>query len=124
MRILFVDDETRVLNGLKRSLRPMSGEWEMEFSDDPGSALKQMESREFDIIISDMNMPGIGGRKLMAAVKERYPRMVRIIMSGLADGKEGDEAHLYLDKPCDRDTLIDAVRTLEKQYLNTGQDKK
>src|ERR1019366_5826779 len=60
-RILFVDDEPMVLTGLKRSLRPMPAEWEMVFAAGGDEALAAMDRQTFDIIVTDMRMPGMDG---------------------------------------------------------------
>ena len=53
-RILFVDDETKILEGLQRMLRPQRKEWEMAFAPGGQAALMMMEAPPFDVIVSDM----------------------------------------------------------------------
>jgi YesN/AraC family two-component response regulator len=60
-RVLFVDDEPMVLTGLKRSLHPMRAEWEMVFATGGVEALAAMDRQTFDIIVTDMRMPGMDG---------------------------------------------------------------
>ncbi len=60
-RVLFVDDEPRILEGLRRMLRPQRHEWEMAFAPGGEAALAMMEASPFDVIVSDMRMPGIDG---------------------------------------------------------------
>ena len=52
MRVLFVDDEPKVLDGLKRSLRPMREEWNMTFVSSAAEALKALEKAPIDVIVS------------------------------------------------------------------------
>jgi HD-like signal output (HDOD) protein len=108
-RILFVDDETSVLQGLKRMLRPMRHEWDMEFVDSGAKALERMAQAPFDVVVSDMMMPGMNGAELLAEVMKRHPQTVRLILSGHADKnlilKCVGSTHQYLAKPCDPDTL-------------------
>ena len=61
--ILFVDDEVNVLNGLRRMLRNRKTEWNMEFVDSGAKALVLLEEKPFDVIVSDMRMPGMSGAR-------------------------------------------------------------
>ena len=106
-RILFVDDEPLVLQGLQRMLRSMRDEWEMEFAEGGAKALERLAQAAFDVVVSDMLMPGMNGAALLAEVMQRHPHTVRIILSGHADKdlilKCVGSTHQYLSKPCDPD---------------------
>jgi HD-like signal output (HDOD) protein/CheY-like chemotaxis protein len=108
-RILFVDDEAMILKGLQLMLRSMRGEWEMEFVDSAEAALRVLAQRPFDVIVSDMRMPGMNGAELLTEVMKRYPATVRLILSGYADKqlilKCVGSTHQYLAKPCDAEAL-------------------
>lgn len=108
-RILFVDDEPNILLGLERMLRGMRSEWEMHYSESGADALEVMEKRAFDVIISDMRMPGMDGAQLLTEVMNRHPQVVRIILSGQSERemifKSVGPTHQYLTKPCDAQTL-------------------
>src|SRR5271168_4540910 len=108
-RILFVDDDKFALNGMDRSLRSMRDEWEMEFVGGGNQALLRMDEAAFDVIVSDMRMPGMNGAELLNEVMKRHPKTVRLILSGYADHdlimKCVGSTHQYLAKPCDAKTL-------------------
>jgi DNA-binding NtrC family response regulator len=108
-RILFVDDDAMVLAALQRMLRPMRSEWDMGFLDSGAKALQRMREQPFDVILSDMRMPGMNGVELLQQVMASHPRTVRLILSGQAEPdlilKCVGVAHQYLSKPCDADTL-------------------
>lgn len=110
-RILFVDDEPNILNGLRRMLRAKRREWDMAFVDSGPEALQILETAEtpFNVILSDMRMPGMDGAKLLREVMQRHPHMIRIVLSGQADRDDILQAvgpiHQYLSKPCEADTL-------------------
>ncbi|MGC9943798.1 MAG: response regulator [Verrucomicrobiota bacterium] len=108
-RILFVDDDEFALKGLDRSLRSMRDEWEMEFVGSGNQALNRMAEAHFDVIISDMRMPGMNGAELLNEVMKRHPKTVRLILSGYADHdlilRCIGSTHQYLAKPCDAKTL-------------------
>jgi HD-like signal output (HDOD) protein len=108
-RILFVDDEPMVLQGIQRSLRTMRAEWEIEIANSGPEALETMAQTPFDVVITDMRMPGMDGAQLLDLVKARFPRTVRIILSGQSDHetilRSVGPSHQYLSKPCDLDEL-------------------
>jgi putative nucleotidyltransferase with HDIG domain len=108
-RILFVDDEIGILDGLKRSLRPMRKEWEMAFAPGADAALSLLSTASFDVIVSDMRMPGMDGAALLEVVREKYPSMLRIILSGYTELQASlravPVAHQFLLKPCDPEML-------------------
>jgi HD-like signal output (HDOD) protein len=113
-KILFVDDEPLVLQGLQRMLRPLRQDWEMEFVDSGAKALERMAQAPFDVVVSDMKMPGMNGAELLAEVMKRHPKTVRLILSGHADKelilKCVGSTHQYLAKPCDPEALKATVQ--------------
>ncbi len=114
--ILFVDDERRVLDGLRRKLRPMRKEWRMSFVESGGAALELLESHPFDVIVSDMRMPGMDGEQLLGEVRRRFPQVLRIAQSGYSSSEIRLESaratHQFLSKPCNADTLKGTVDRL------------
>ncbi len=124
-KILFVDDEILVLQGLKRSLRSMREVWEMSFEDDPEKALGRIKEESFDVIVSDMRMPKISGIDVLKACREHCPRAVRIGLSGYADSdmqfQAASVAHQYFAKPCEPSQLvqsIDSITRLQERVSN------
>ena len=111
--ILFVDDEPKILDGLGRMLRGTRHEWDMKFVESGPEALEILEKEPFDIVVSDMRMPGMDGLQLLTEVKKRYPHIVRIVLSGHSDQemilKSIRPAHQYLSKPCDPETLKSTI---------------
>ena len=107
--ILFVDDEIKVLDGLRRMLRPNRKQWKMSFVESAQEALDVLVNTPFDIIVTDMRMPGMDGADLLERVRERYPAMVRIVLSGHSEHenimRSVRPAHQYLAKPVGQDEL-------------------
>lgn len=124
-RILFVDDEPKILEGLQRMLRSQRNEWEIAFASGGETALAMLDAETFDVIVSDMRMPGVDGAALLEAVREKYPGMLRIILSGYteleASYRAVPVAHQFLLKPCDPDALRIAIEraTSLMQALNS-----
>ena len=112
-RVLFVDDELRILEGLRRMLRTQGHEWEMTFAPGGEAALALMEAAPFDVIVSDMWMPGMDGVRLLDHVREHYPQVVRIVLSAHTELSTAlrvvPVAHQFLPKPCDAAMLRVAV---------------
>lgn len=112
-RVLFVDDETRVLEGLQRMLRSRRHEWEMVFAADGRTALEACEKAPFDVVVSDMRMPGMDGASLLSEVQRRHPDTVRIVLSGHADragaARAARVAHQFLAKPTDAAGLTETI---------------
>lgn len=112
-KVLFVDDEPNVLQGLSRMLRPMRNDWNMTFVTCGEEALALFEKTAFDVVVSDMRMPGMDGAQLLAEIMKRSPNTVRFVLSGQSDResilKSVGPAHQYLSKPCDAEALRRAI---------------
>ncbi|RPJ73839.1 MAG: response regulator [Desulfobacteraceae bacterium] len=111
--VLFVDDEPRVLQGLQRMLRRWREEWTLGFVESGREAIARLAEEPFDVLVTDLRMPGMGGEELLRAVKEHHPRLVRIIFSGEMDPAGSFTAvhlaHRYLAKPCEPEALVAAL---------------
>lgn len=111
--ILFVDDEPRVLEGLRRMLHTLRHEWQMAFASSGAQALEILALMPFDVLVTDMRMPGMDGAQLLEAVRTRFPSVLRIILSGQCSRdtllRGVSLAHRHLTKPCDPDILKDTV---------------
>ena len=92
----------------------MRDEWEINFAPGGKEALEWMESHPVDVIISDMQMPGMDGAQLLYEVLKSHPDTVRIILSGHADRemilRSVRPAHQYLSKPCNADILKSTIQ--------------
>ncbi|MFP5230041.1 MAG: HDOD domain-containing protein [Acidobacteriota bacterium] len=112
-RLLFVDDDPNLLMGLQRGLRSMRDQWDMEFVDNGEAALAAQDAKPFDVIVSDMRMPGMSGFDLLNTVQDRHPQTIRILLTGQADRhsvlRSVSTAHQYVSKPCDAHQLRDLL---------------
>lgn len=123
--ILFVDDDASILNGLRRAFIPMEDAWDMAFARSGPEALALMAGREFQIVVSDMLMPGMNGSELLQEVREEFPRTVRFVLSGHSDRNlaliSAKAAHQYLSKPCPSQRLhlaLSRALALRKAFTN------
>lgn len=122
MRVLFVDDEPRVLEAIERTLFQSDLDWEVGTAESGPKALEELERSPYDVIVSDMRMPGMDGAALLGLVCERYPSVVRIVLSGQTDEKSALSvvrvAHQFLAKPCSAEGIRRVIgRTAELQAL-------
>jgi putative nucleotidyltransferase with HDIG domain len=113
-RVLFVDDEPNVLDGLRRMLRPLRGEWDMRFAPGGAEALALLAAEPADVLVTDMRMPGMDGDELLGEVRRRHPHTVRIVLTGQCTREAMLRlvrlAHRVFSKPCDPEALQTAVR--------------
>lgn len=124
IRILFVDDEPAVLEGLENRLHRLRRDWHMRFATGGPEALHELARSPYDVIVSDMRMPGMDGAQLLEEVRERYPHMARFILSGQT-GEDGivrlmPVAHQLLTKPCDAGALersVQRICTLSRKLM-------
>jgi HD-like signal output (HDOD) protein len=113
-RVLFVDDEPDILDGLRAVLRPQRREWDMVFALGGPAGLAQVEASKFDVVVTDMRMPILDGAGLLARVRELQPHAARLVLSGQTDPQTALRsvftAHQFLAKPCDPERLRSVVK--------------
>lgn len=114
--ILFVDDEPRILGGLRRMLRTHRDRWDMSFAEGAEAALAALRDRPCDVIVSDYRMPGMNGAQLLERVRIDYPATARVILSGQTNEDNLLSvmvlAHEFLTKPSSPEQLVAAVERL------------
>ncbi|MBI5863894.1 MAG: HDOD domain-containing protein [Planctomycetes bacterium] len=112
-RVLFVDDEPKVLRAIKRMLATVNCDWEADFAPGGREALALLAQTPFDVIVSDMRMPEMDGAALLAEVTRLYPHVARIVLSGHSEQESilraVGVAHQFLAKPCETDRLLEVV---------------
>jgi len=119
--VLIVDDEASVCTLLSAKLSSEGFGCQSCSSGEKALALLQRES--FDLIISDLHMPGISGQELLQTVRQDYPGSAFLVITGEGDIQVGINAMKqgaadYLMKPFQLETVVASVgRALEKQRL-------
>ncbi len=107
--ILFVEDNPVLLSAYPMMLGSEAQRWEISLAPDGEAALEMMAQAPFDVLVSDLGLPGIGGIELIRLARERYPGCCRIVVSGLTDQEEVSRAlnatHQFLAKPVEVKTL-------------------
>ena len=117
-RILAVDDQ-RYFRELTEGLLGDAG-YDVQTATSGEEALHLLERDDFDIVLTDLVMPGIDGCELVRRIKERRPEQDVIMVTGVVDVKTAVDAMKqgavdYILKPFDRDALVDSVDRILKQ---------
>ncbi len=104
MQLLILDDDARILRGLARALRSAAPrDWETTTAGSGAEALELLRAGRFDVVVSDMRMPGMDGPSFLSEVRDRWPDTARLVLSGHADPPDSARAarvaHQFLDKP-------------------------
>ena len=112
--VLFVDDDPEIISSTRRFLHMKRQDWQVTFAASGGEALLRLKERTYDVVISDIRMPGMSGIDLLQYVRAQYPQAVRIALSGHADRESSLKisglAHQYLVKPCPIEDIITTIQ--------------
>ena len=126
-RVLFVDDEPNVLEGIRRQLR---NRVDLETATSAAAGLEMIRARgPFAVVVSDMRMPEMDGARFLTHVNEMAPESVRMVLTGQADLDSTIKAvndgriFRFLLKPCDSETLLGVVKTGIEQYRLVNAEK-
>jgi putative two-component system response regulator len=120
-RILIVDDNPYVCKAIQRIV--MSEGYQCEISTHGEDALLKMHEFDFDLVISDLMMPGLSGLDLLSRIKERFPNTAVLIVTGVDDRKAAIKAlrrgaYGYIVKPFEKnELLINVANALERRRL-------
>ncbi len=116
--ILFVDDERNILRSLRRAFIKSGHKLYFADSGELGLKILAADKGKIDMVVSDMQMPGMDGYTFLKEVRASYPQVIRLILSGfveesyvykaLIDGS----AKTYLAKPWDTRELIELINGL------------
>lgn len=125
--ILFVDDQPEILSGTRRMLFNVNSEWDIDFAISAVEALEKMRAEPYDMIVSDIKMPGMDGAQLLQHVSDEFPNMIRMVLSGYPNSdlvlKAAENAHQFISKPTKKGELIEVLsRSLSLRELL--QDKR
>ena len=103
--LLFIDDDPDALNAYKRSLRKESSEWVLTFESCPMKAWQRMQETPFDVVITDIRMPGMSGLELMELARQ-HPTTESLPIIAVTGNGDRDLKRQALD--------LDAADLLEK----------
>jgi len=113
IRLLLVDDELEFLDVTTKALTRRG--FIVGMAQDGETALRIMSRQPYDVIVSDVKMPGIDGVDLFRQIHQLYPHIPTILLTGHGTVQQAfetsrDGVFEYLGKPCDIEVIADAVR--------------
>jgi len=125
-RILCVDDDKDVLDGFKQNLRR---HFNLHIAPDGESALDKLSEHSYEVILSDMRMPGMDGATFLQKSRSLAPNSVRILLTGQCDLESAISAvndgqiYQFLTKPCDSKKLQSILDSAVKQHRLLSAEK-
>jgi len=111
-RLLFVDDDPQILRSLARIFRSHVTRWELVFAENALIALDLLQRDRFDLVVTDLEMPGMTGAALLAEVKRAFPSTVRILLTGSEIDPSTVDADCVLAKPFDQQLLREEIEAI------------
>lgn len=114
-RILFVDDDVRVLEALRRSLHSQAARWDMIFVPSPEAAVEVFRERQPQVVVTDMKMPGLNGIQMVTAMRRTGGAARYIVLTGTADLRTAIDAinqaeiFRFFTKPCPSFLLVEGI---------------
>ena len=124
--ILIVEDEQDMLLGLRKILSKQGHS--VEIADNGSAGLKKVEESFFDIVITDLKMPGLDGITLLHKIKEAYSDIMVIVITGYGTVESAVEAmklgaYDYITKPFDAAHIKMVVQKALKQVTLANENK-
>jgi response regulator RpfG family c-di-GMP phosphodiesterase len=127
-KILIVDDDDLIRKILSKYLRDKG--YFIETADNGKMALDKLNLDSFDLVLTDLRMPLMGGRELLKAMSEQYPEIPKIVLTGHGTNEDiiialKTGAYDFLSKPISDFTILDhsIERALEKKHLSDERKK-
>jgi DNA-binding NtrC family response regulator len=128
IKILVVDDEESILKGIRLNLGRI---FDITLANGPQEALQTFkDGNSFDVVVSDMRMPGMDGATMLRKIKENYPQVMTILLTGHADFEFGGSQALQsgmlfriLNKPCPPQKLAATIKAAIEERDGTGKEE-
>src|SRR5437899_1930670 len=111
LHVLIVDDDPALLQALPEALRLRMDGVTVDVADSAAAALERIAARDYDVIVTDIKMPGMDGLALMAEIRRRQPDTPTLMITGhgeydLAVRALRGGAYDFMQKPIDRDSFV------------------
>ncbi len=110
--ILFTIKDINIIQDLRRAMHERM-EWNTYFAEEGEAALRVLAENEVDVVVLDMRLPGVDGLELLKKIRERYPLVIRMVLSAYADQeailRSATLAHQFFAKPCHPEVLMSAI---------------
>ena len=125
-RVLFVDDSLEYLELIRRGIAPRSrGQWELMLTHDTSEALAMLDSRQVDLIVSDLDMSPMDGMQFLKLAHQRHPHIRKAMLTGVEEAQLCRQAlremcDCYLLKPRTRAGFDTVFHTLNQLFAAAG----
>ncbi len=127
-RILFVDDEPDLLEGIQRMLFRERQRWEMHFATSGLAGLEELAKAPFAVVVADMRMPQMDGIEFLKRARQGVPDTVRMMLTGNTDQETAIKAvndgnvFRFMTKPVTREALVQVIEAgIEQHRLITAE---
>jgi DNA-binding NtrC family response regulator len=119
-KVLLVDDEEEFVETLAERMR--SRGMEVATSNSGGDALDLVESEPYDVVVLDLQMPGMDGIEVLERIKKRKPDIQVVLLTGHATVEKGVEAMKhgaleFLEKPIDLSKLSEVIQKAKAEKM-------
>jgi DNA-binding response OmpR family regulator len=116
LKVLLIDDEEELVTTLVERLGYRGVE--ADYALDGYSALLKMRESDYDVVLLDLKLPGMGGREVLKRLSKDFPRVPVLLITGhgAVEDEEGlEDAYDYLVKPAQLDDLVTKMREAAKR---------
>lgn len=118
-KVLFVDDQEEILELIQIKLK--NEPYERFFANSVEEAMKILNSENINVVITDILMPGVDGHDFLSILKENFPKVVRVILSGFSQVNSiisainNEDVYRYITKPWKidesaKELILDALK--------------
>jgi DNA-binding NarL/FixJ family response regulator len=125
--VLFVDDEELICHSYRKVCETHLPDFLVETARSAEAGIALLAAQHFDVVVTDLTMPGLDGIEFLAAVNRTQPDAARIIVSAFADRLKVARclfvAHRYFDKPVETMSLVRLLQQLASFRDIVGNDK-
>ena len=114
VKVLVIDDEDNVLLSVKKAITSKHPDYVIETVNEPAAGLQRIEGGTYDLVITDLMMPGMDGLELIRRIRAMAPDLKVVMITGYATMKTAllamrEGASKYVSKPFTRDELLGAI---------------
>lgn len=127
IKLMVVDDEENVLRSVKKVITSKHPDYHIDLFNSPAEAIENIKTGNYDIVITDLMMPGIDGLELIQKIISIDKNQKIIMITGYATMRTAllamrEGATKYISKPFTRDELLAAVHAVLEGEENGAQN--
>lgn len=112
-RILLVDDDPAVIRGLYRLLKTLRPSAQINSAENAERAIRLLGELHYDVVITDLQMPGKSGLRVLEELEAHHPETMRIVHSSQPEAADAPRIYELADavalKPVSEERLVDAL---------------